>query len=87
MQCQFAEGYTDDTCTVILVLNGMKYRMEMFTEEMIFYDLDIGSYTILVYDTETSKGLPVVQQVVNVTTTTAIGKLNAYILHSGSKLN
>lgn len=79
MQCQFAEGYTDDTCTVILVLNGMKYRMEMFTGEMIFYDLDIGLYTILVYDSETSKGLPAVQRVVNITTTTAIGKLNAYI--------
>lgn len=79
MQCQFAEGYTDDTCTVILVLNGMKYRMEMFTGEMVFYDLDIGLYTILVYDSETSRGLPAVQRIVNITTTTSIGKLNTYL--------
>ena len=50
VQCQFAEGSTRDMCTVVLLLNGEKYRMKNSTGEITFSDLLNGTYTVLVYD-------------------------------------
>ena len=52
VQCQFAEGSTHDMCTVVLLLNGEKYRMENSTGEITFSELSNGTYTVLVYDSE-----------------------------------
>ena len=37
-------------CTVVLLINGEKYRMENSTGEITFSDLLNGTYTVLVYD-------------------------------------
>ena len=52
MQCVFAEGSPQDNCTVILVLNGVEQRRERFSGEMTFSELVLGSYTVLVFDSE-----------------------------------
>ena len=52
VQCVFAEGSSQDSCTVILVLNGVEQRRGSFSGEMTFSDLAIGSYTVLVFDSE-----------------------------------
>ena len=52
MQCVFAEGSTQDNCTVILVLDGVEQRRGRFSGEMTFSELATGSYTVLVFDSE-----------------------------------
>lgn len=47
VQCQFAEGSTHDMCTVVLLLNGEKYRMENSTRKIS--DLLNGT-SVLAYD-------------------------------------
>ena len=47
-QCQFAEGSTHDMCTVVLLLNGEKYRMENSIRKIS--DLLNGTYSVLAYD-------------------------------------
>ena len=52
VQCMFAEGSTQDNCTVILVLDGVEQRKGRFSGEMTFSELATGSYTVLVFDSE-----------------------------------
>ena len=52
VQCVFAEGSTQDNCTVILVLDGVEQRRGRFSGEMTFSELATGSYTVLVFDSE-----------------------------------
>ena len=52
MQCVFAEGSTQDNCTVILVVDGVEQRRGRFSGEMTFSELVTGSYTVLVFDSE-----------------------------------
>ena len=71
MQCHFAEGSTQIMCTVVLELDGMKYRMESFTGVMTFSGLAIGSYTVLAYDEPGMEGsgyeMAAVQKTVEIT--------------------
>ena len=52
MKCIFAEGSSQNTCTVVLVLDGVKQGRESSSGEMTFPDLATGLYTVLVYDSE-----------------------------------
>ena len=52
VKCVFAEGSTQDNCTVILVLDGVEQRRGRFSGEMTFSELVTGSYTVLVFDSE-----------------------------------
>ena len=52
VKCVFAEGSTQDNCTVILVLDGVEQRRGRFSGEMTFSGLATGSYTVLVFDSE-----------------------------------
>ena len=52
VQCVFAEGSTQDNCTVILVLDGVEQRRGRFSGEVTFSELATGSYTVLVFDSE-----------------------------------
>ena len=52
MECIFAEGSLQNTCTVVLVLDGVEQGRESSSVEMTFPDLATGLYTVLVYDRE-----------------------------------
>ena len=52
VKCSFAEGSSQNTCTVVLVLDGVKQGRESSSGEMTFPDLATGLYTVLVYDSE-----------------------------------
>ena len=66
VQCVFAEGTTQDVCTVILVFNEVEKERGRFSGKMTFYELASGSYTVLVFDTEPEIELPCIKRRVEV---------------------
>ena len=70
VQCLFAEGSAQDICTVILVLNGVEQRRGRFNGEITFSNLPIGSYTVLVFDSEPEINIPALKKTVVMVATT-----------------
>ena len=73
VECVFAEGSPETSCTVILVLYGVELRRETISGVMIFHDLDSGNYTVIVYDSDSvmegssDYGVPALERDVEVT--------------------
>ena len=74
VECSFAEGSSQNTCTVVLVLDGVEQERESSSGEMTFPDLATGLYTVLVYDSgpdmEGSGRSPALEREVEVTDVT-----------------
>ena len=70
VECVFAAGPPETSCTVILVMYGVELRRETSSGVMTFHDLDSGNYTVLVYDSDSvmeGSSVPAIERDVKVT--------------------